>query len=736
MAKNPCSFICENKKVGYTCIVILFLLGLGCIIQLFLVVPAVENAFYDEIESRIVMTSEKQNDRDEDYLDWISNNNTDAPIQLFEYWIYNVTNPEDVPNGAYPQFDLIGPFKFRRYEIRTGPGGYGEPIFYEKEEEYKELDIEVDDPVVEFEYQYSFEYLEEESVDISLDEMIHVVSGAIQGYFRLVLTTYGSDPFSALPCVDDALKTFPGTAVFANIPIYDLFYGFRDYWVETVLDQFCCPNGPPCGILWDALKPNTLFGLLADGDNHVYQHTGKNNVNRVAELERYRNWTFPEENSWKAGQTDLWCPAWLKLELGGVLECPQEIIDAASVTGSRETRNFPPRNWIDENRELLVWSIEKFRPTVYKYQKEVTYKGVDLMRFVIDEEELKACTYEYFPECSESPTPNPTPSPTSPTEQPTTAQPTMQTDSPTMNPTVSPTLEPTIDLSDPTADPTTEPTIEPTEDPTRDPTATLSPSENPTKDPTIEPTTTTDAPTDSPTPTPTEVTDSPSPAPTETPTCVYEVASPTCKFFQFWYDEEGNPVDGVANLTGLRGSPSFMSKGRFLDAPFFQKDTNEAFNLSQPEPDEDDQFFDVDPRSGIVFRNFHNYQMNFKWIEMKRPYPTNFTNFTIFNKLVPMAYVRVEALATDDQMEFYKDTLDTIDLINGFSLYGGPALAVIFFGFMFLILCKMRRGGPQSADGIYGRLVEENGAHGENGVISMQQKEYGSTTKGDNLEKA
>ena len=494
-------------------------------------------------------------------------------------------------------------------------------------------------------------------------------------------------------------------------------YGYRDYWVETKLNEYC--SGP----VWEAIKPNTLFGLLADGDNHVFQHTGKNDVNRVAELVQYRNWTFPEENSWKLGQTDLWCPEWLLDDLDD--DCPQETIDAASVAGSRETRNFPPRNWIDENRELLIWSIEKFRPTKYIFQKDVVYKGVDLMRFVIKPEELEGCEYTYFPECSESPTPQPTVSPTAPPSSNPTTEPTQVTSPPTQDPTTVSTAQPTLNTNLPTSNPT----LEPTNNPTLNPTVSLSPTEAPTPRPTMEPS---------------ESTVSPSQAPSEAPTCAYQVGSHTCKFFQFWEDEEGNPVGGVANLTGLRGASSFMSKGRFLDAPFFQQDTNEAFNLSQPDPDEDDQVFDIDPRSGIVFRNFHNYQMNFKFIQMDRPYTTNFENFTVYNKLMPMAYVRVEALATDDQMEFYSDTLNAIDLINGFSLYGGPALAVVFFGFMFLILCKMKRG-KSSPDGVYGRLVEENGAHGANGVdISMQNAKnknnngsnYGSTTKGDDLEKA
>jgi len=204
-----------------------------------------------------------------------------------------------------------------------------------------------------------------------------------------------------------------------------------------------------------------------------------------------------------------------------------------------------------------------------------------------------------------------------------------------------------------------------------------------------------------------EPTNQPTMAPTADPTCQQVIVgeSANCKYMQFW-------EDGVFNLTNLRGAPSFMSKGRFLDAPYFVNSTNIAFNLSLPERSDDDQVFDVDPRSGMVLRNFHNYQMNFKFIAMDRPYPTNFSNFSIVDRLIPFAYVRVEALATDIQMEFYANTLSAIDTINGVSLYGGPIAAVICFGFMFWILCKLRsvrspRSMRKSSCSEMGRLVED-----------------------------
>eukprot|EP00486_Rosalina_sp_Unknown_P010031 CAMPEP_0201580916 /NCGR_PEP_ID=MMETSP0190_2-20130828/58965_1 /ASSEMBLY_ACC=CAM_ASM_000263 /TAXON_ID=37353 /ORGANISM="Rosalina sp." /LENGTH=672 /DNA_ID=CAMNT_0048017931 /DNA_START=234 /DNA_END=2252 /DNA_ORIENTATION=- len=668
------------------------------------------------------MTQDQQARNTEEYVAWIHNSGEDDPIQRFEYWIYNITNPYDVPNGVDPVFDLLGPFVFKRLENKTNV------IFYEDPEEYSEGNFT--GPIVEFDYIYEFEYLPEESTqDASLEDEVFTMSGAMQGLIGNINGPLGG----IIPnCVYESLAKWPGVAIFYNGPIYNLTYGMRDPYVEGYLDEACAND-----FIWPQIRPNTEFSLLPEGDNHVYQYTGKGDRSRVAELIQFRNFTTPPVNSWKLGGGDLWCD----------LNNPNQPCHEEPVYGSRETRQFPPREEVDEDSELIIWSIEKFRQTVYKFEKDVTFKGVELMRFRLDDEELKGCIYEYNTACSDEPTPSPSDAPTAPTEPPTTATPTtaQPTISPTLPTTAQPTESPTIATDTPSMDPTMEPT-------TAEPTS-ASPTESPTitsDAPSQAPTTVTVDPTGAPTMEPTIDTIAPTAAPSQAPTCQYLIGEThTCKYFQFnelWRNEDGTVADGIANLTNLRGSPSFMSKGRFLDAPYFIETVVNRFDgLDEPEQEEDDQYFDIDPKTGIVFRNFHNYQMNFQFYELNIPdskqnlFPNghNFSNFEIFGTLMPFAYIRVEAVANDDQMEFYKDTLDQIDLIKGFSLYGGPALAVVFFGLMFFILCKMRRSAGR-ADLDYGRLVEENNNHNNQnktvGVdISMQKSDlngadgYGAT---------
>ena len=106
MAKNPCACICQHKGIGYTCIAILFLLGLACILQIFFVPPYLDDLVNEGIDNQIIMTQAQKDANTEEYQNWVSNYGEDQPIVRNEYWIYNITNPSDVVNGADPVFDF------------------------------------------------------------------------------------------------------------------------------------------------------------------------------------------------------------------------------------------------------------------------------------------------------------------------------------------------------------------------------------------------------------------------------------------------------------------------------------------------------------------------------------------------------------------------------------------------------------------------------------------------------
>merc|ERR1719233_2566853 len=122
----------------------------------------------------------------------------------------------------------------------------------------------------------------------------------MMGFFSTVNQLVGSNPFF-LPCVDDALSEFPGHSVFYHVTIHELATGVRDRWIHEVLDEYCA-DAP----LWQQLKPETMFSLLADGTSQIQQHTGLADINRIGELAEYRNFTFPPTSSFKLETGDLW----------------------------------------------------------------------------------------------------------------------------------------------------------------------------------------------------------------------------------------------------------------------------------------------------------------------------------------------------------------------------------------------------------------------------------------------
>ena len=168
--QNPCRLIYQSKRCGYTCIAFLFLLGVGFILQIFFVSPAVEDAFNEQTRERIVITQQDQDENTESYRDWISNDNDDAPLQLFEFYLYNVTNAHAVADGEFPQFEEIGPFTYRRFENRSGPGNLSDPVFLEEDGE----------SVVIYDYNYHFEYQPDRSnADIDINEYVWTISGYV-----------------------------------------------------------------------------------------------------------------------------------------------------------------------------------------------------------------------------------------------------------------------------------------------------------------------------------------------------------------------------------------------------------------------------------------------------------------------------------------------------------------------------------------------------------------------------
>ena len=118
-------------------------------------------------------------------------------------------------------------------------------------------------------------------------------------------------------------------------------------------------------------------------------------------------------------------------------------------------------------------------------------------------------------------------------------------------------------------------------------------------------------------------------------------------FYQFGYD-------GIGNLTYRRYSEdhqfqvtsSFVSKGHFLDAPYYVETVNRRVGIREPDRSTDDQYFDVEPRTGLVLHRHLSYMASITAMPlMYRSYDHYWKNIT--NQLVPLYECTVDGEATN-----------------------------------------------------------------------------------------
>ena len=127
--------------------IILTLVGIGLVIQIFFVPNAVEKVFKEGLEDNFVITSKNRDKNDSVWKNWVSNDHKNSPNQYFSFYLYNITNPAEVLDGAYPNLTELGPFVFKRKQYRKNI------VFME------------DDTIVSYRYEYDYEYLPEKSVE-------------------------------------------------------------------------------------------------------------------------------------------------------------------------------------------------------------------------------------------------------------------------------------------------------------------------------------------------------------------------------------------------------------------------------------------------------------------------------------------------------------------------------------------------------------------------------------------
>lgn len=137
------------------------LLAIGAI--LVILGPSINKGIQSAKEDRIDRTLTVSNANDDDYLAWKSDGDEGDPTFYRNFYLFNITNLQEVYSGASPIVQEVGPYKFRRIREKI------DIVFSSNEEE------------VSFKYYEHYHFLESESGGRTLNDSISNVNLAFLG---------------------------------------------------------------------------------------------------------------------------------------------------------------------------------------------------------------------------------------------------------------------------------------------------------------------------------------------------------------------------------------------------------------------------------------------------------------------------------------------------------------------------------------------------------------------------
>ncbi|ETO24261.1 hypothetical protein RFI_12901, partial [Reticulomyxa filosa] len=162
----------------------------------------------------------------------------DSGVQLFNFYVFNITNPYEVLNGSIPQLQEIGPFIYRRFEFKN------DVVFSE------------DSCTVSYRYSFSFEFQEDmtnSQNSVGINETVTVLNPGVLTFFNTMNTGF------ALTSWAEYFNSLPGIKLFYQVTIQDIILGVGDPGLAKIsfksVDQ-------------------TKYGLLNQASINMVERTG------------------------------------------------------------------------------------------------------------------------------------------------------------------------------------------------------------------------------------------------------------------------------------------------------------------------------------------------------------------------------------------------------------------------------------------------------------------------------
>lgn len=266
----------------------------------------------------------------------------------YGYYFYHVKNPYDVMHGARPQLEERGPYVWREYKTRP-----------------ESVTKWLPDATVEYEFNYRYEFLREDSVGDTSD-VVTIPSVPFLGYinnpkFRAIATD--EQIFKALKIVEaTSTRTF-----FDNLTIHEIFYNMPSRfanalkWVDLDWDL---------ALLLD-LAPSIAVGVSV---NVTDEKRDSRRLDRVYTGGKASDTQPPAKSymtmhSWHGNHTlALWGDKYGNM-----------------INGTDGTVQAP---FLKKGEPLYVFVDDLFRSVLLAQTQTVQYQGVDLLRYEIALEQL------------------------------------------------------------------------------------------------------------------------------------------------------------------------------------------------------------------------------------------------------------------------------------------------------------------------------------------------------------
>eukprot|EP00996_Jenningsia_fusiforme_P000062 NODE_1028_length_1753_cov_49.293427_g836_i1.p1 GENE.NODE_1028_length_1753_cov_49.293427_g836_i1~~NODE_1028_length_1753_cov_49.293427_g836_i1.p1 ORF type:complete len:434 (+),score=59.41 NODE_1028_length_1753_cov_49.293427_g836_i1:284-1585(+) len=254
------------------------------------------------------------------------------------FWVWNVTNPEEVLIGDEPVLQETGPYVYDEYRWKDGPGA-GTPfgnLFWTHENE-----------LVHYDGHKVFVFSETESRGNRPDDEVTLLNLPVIAFMDKLDATIGHDKILLAEAVF-ALRLLGVNVntVFHKRTVGKALFGYRD-----ALTEFLYAAGA---------IPSALFGLQENGtlESKSIQFTGAGDISRIG---TYKQWN-------------------------GMETLPYWSTDDANVIRGTDGSQFAP----DVHRDDTLWIFvdDAGRSAKLKFQNDSTVEDIDVYRFGIDPVEL------------------------------------------------------------------------------------------------------------------------------------------------------------------------------------------------------------------------------------------------------------------------------------------------------------------------------------------------------------